>query len=243
MNFPSKFLYEVVDSTWPAANKTRVGAWMIREGQGGGQRASAATEEEPSGDINQAETAMRALGQNPLFMIRKGDDDLDQRLAARGYAIKDPVTAWACPAALLTDKAIPRVTVFTIWEPLMMMNEIWAEGGIGPGRLAVMDRTAMPKTGLLGRLNEKPGGTAFAAIHQGVAMVHAVEIVPNQRRQGMGAWLMRGAAFWAVEQGAETLSVICTDANQAANGLYASLGMQVVGQYHYRIFQSETDTK
>ena len=243
MNLPSKLLYEVVDSTWPAANKTRVGAWIIREGQSGGQRVSAATAEQPDGDIDQAETAMRTLDQSPLFMIRKGDDDLDLRLAARGYAIKDPVTVWACPAVQLTDKAIPRVTVFTIWEPLMMMNEIWAEGGIGPDRLAVMDRAAMPKTGLLGRLNEKPGGTAFAAIHQGVAMVHAVEIVPNQRRQGMGAWLMRGAAFWAVEQGAETLSVICTDTNPAANGLYASLGMQVVGHYHYRISPTETDTK
>lgn len=243
MSLSTQLLYEVVDNTWPATSKTRVGGWTIREGQDGGQRVSAATAEQSGADIDQAETAMRGLGQNPLFMIRKGDDDLDQQLAARGYAIKDPVTAWACPATLLTNKPIPRVTVFTIWEPLMMMNEIWAEGGIGPGRLAVMNRAAMPKTGLLGRLNEKPGGAAFAAIHRGVAMVHAIETVPYQRRQGMGDWLMRGAAFWAVEQGAETLSVICTDANQAANGLYASLGMQVVGQYHYRIFQSETDTK
>jgi GNAT superfamily N-acetyltransferase len=243
MSLSSKTLYEVIDNTWPAATKTRVGDWTIRDGQGGGQRASAATAEQPGGDIDQAETAMRDLGQTPLFMIRRGDDDLDQQLAARGYVIKDPVTAWACPAASLTDKPIPRVTVFTIWEPLMMMNEIWAAGGIGSGRLAVMDRVAMPKTGLLGRLNEKPGGVAFAAIHQAVAMVHAVEIVPFQQRQGMGAWLMRGAAFWAVVHGAETLSVICTNANHAANGLYASLGMQVVGQYHYRILPTETDTK
>lgn len=243
MNIPSTLLYDVIDNTWPAASRNRLGAWTIRQGQGGGQRVSAATAEQPGGDIDQAETAMRDLGQTPLFMIRKGDDDLDQRLAARGYVIKDPVTAWACPVSLLTDTSIPRVTVFTIWEPLMMMNEIWAAGGIDPGRLAVMDRAAMPKTGLLGRQNEKPGGAAFAAIHQGVAMVHAIEIVPNQRRQGMGAWLMRGAAFWAVEQGAETLSVICTDANQAANGLYASLGMQTVGQYHYRISPTEMDTK
>ncbi|MBL4767136.1 MAG: GNAT family N-acetyltransferase [Rhodobacteraceae bacterium] len=243
MTLSTKTLYEVIDHTWPAATKTHLGAWMIRGGQGGGQRASAATAEEPGGDIEQAETAMRELGQTPLFMIRKGDDDLDQRLAARGYVIKDPVTAWACPATSLTDKPLPRVTVFTIWEPLKIMNEIWVKGGIGPGRLAVMDRVVMPKTGLLGRQNEKPGGAAFAAIHQDVAMVHAVEIVPFQQRQGMGAWLMRGAAFWALEQGAETLSVICTDANAAANGLYASLGMQVVGQYHYRILATGTDTK
>ena len=101
----------------------------------------------------------------------------------------------------------------------------------------------MPRTGLLGRLNEKPGGAAFAAIHRGVAMVHAIEVLPDQQRQGMGAWLLRAAAFWAVEQGADVLSLICLESNTAANALYASLGMQVVGHYHYRILPTETDTK
>lgn len=243
MSLTAEKLYDVIDCSWPAATKTRVGAWTIREGQNGGQRVSAATAEQSGGDIEQAEKAMRDLGQQPLFMIRKGDDELDQRLAKRGYAIKDPVQAWACPVSTLTDKPVPRVTVFAIWEPLMMMKEIWADAGIGPGRLAVMDRAAMPKTGLLGRLNEKPGGAAFIAIHRDVAMVHAIEVLPHQQRQGMGAWLLRGAAFWAEEQGADTLSLICLTSNEAANGLYASLGMQVVGQYHYRILPTETDTK
>lgn len=243
MNLTAEKLYDVVDCTWPAANKTRVGAWTIREGQGGGQRVSAATAEQPGGDIEQAEQAKRALGQHPLFMIRKGDDDLDQQLAARGYIIKDPVQAWACPVSSLTDIPIPRVTVFAIWEPLMMMKEIWADAGIGPARFAVMDRAPMPKTGLLGRLNEKPGGTAFAAIHRNVAMVHAIEVPQYQRQQGMGKWLMRGAAFWAAEQGADTLSLISLISNDAANRLYASLGMTVVGQYHYRTLPTETDSK
>jgi hypothetical protein len=45
---------------------------------------------------------------------------------------------------------------------------------------------------------------------------------------------MRAAAFWAQEQGAQTLSVICTKANAGANGLYQTLGMAIVGEYHYR---------
>ena len=45
---------------------------------------------------------------------------------------------------------------------------------------------------------------------------------------------MRAAAFWARDNGAHTVSVMCTDANGPANGLYASLGMEVVGKYHYR---------
>ena len=66
-------------------------------------------------------------------------------------------------------------------------------------------------------------------------MLHALEVLPHQRRKGVGVWMMRQAAYWAADQGAEELVVICTRANTGANALYASLGMRAVGQYHYRI--------
>jgi GNAT superfamily N-acetyltransferase len=213
-----------------------MGPWTLRDGQGGGKRVSAATTSRPVTDaeIAQAEQAMMDMGQSRLFMIREGDDALDDQLKTRGYQQIDTSIMYACPSVQLTDIPIPPVTIFAIWEPLSIMIEIWAQGGIGPARLAVMDRAVGPKTGFLARFNEKPGGTAYAAIHDGTAMVHAVEVLPHQRRLGVGNWIMRAAAFWAVEQGADTLSVICTEQNRAANALYASLGMTVVGQYHYR---------
>ncbi len=229
-------LAALIDGTWPAARFVRAGPFTLREGQGGGSRVSAATAEGPAteADIDAAEAGMRAMGQVPIFMLREGEDDLDARLAARGHEIFDPVNAWACPVAQLTDIPLPRVTVLPIWEPLAIMREIWAGGGIGPARLAVMQRARGPKTGLLARFNDKPGGVAFVAIHDGAAMVHALEILPHQRRQGLGKWMMRGAAFWAAEQGAQTLAVLCTRANAGANALYSSLGMKIVGRYHYR---------
>ncbi|TDK43943.1 GNAT family N-acetyltransferase [Antarcticimicrobium luteum] len=235
------WLFDVIDGTWPAARYVRQGPWILREGQGGGSRVSAASAAGPAtaGDIAGAEQAMRAMGQTPLFMIRPGDGDLDALLEARGYAVKDPVSAYACPIGQLTDIPIPRVTVLQVWEPLAIMREIWAEAGIGPARLAVMARAEGPKTGLLARFNDKPGGTAFVAIHDGVAMLHALEILPHQRKQGLGQWMMRGAAHWAEKQGAHTLAVVCTRENDGANALYSRLGMSVVGQYHYRIWQGE----
>lgn len=228
--------YAVVDGTWPPASKRELGPITLREGQGGGSRVSAATANGPvsSDDIAAAEAEMQAMGQDALFMIRDGDAALDAQLEARGYEVKDPVNIWSCPPAQLTDVAIPRVTTFCVWEPLEIQRETWAAGGIGPERVAVMERAAGPKTALLGRYNDKPAGAGFVAIHDGVAMVHALEILPHQRRRGMGAWMVRQAAFWAVEQGAKELALVCTKANAGANGLYASLGMDLVGQYHYR---------
>lgn len=187
-------------------------------------------------DIDAAEVAMRAMGQKRIFCLRPGDEALDAQLAARGYEVLDPVNIYMCPVDHLTDLPIPRVTVFTTWEPLAIMREIWAQGGVGPARVAVMERATGPKIGLLLRNNDQPAGAGFVAIQDGVAMVHALEILPDHRRQGLGNWAMRAAAFWARDNGAQTLSVICTKANDGANGLYHALGMEIVGEYHYRQF-------
>lgn len=234
-------LYDAIDGTWPAARFETLGPWLLRDGQGGGKRVSAATASEPvaEDDIPAAEKGMRGYGQTPLFMVREGDQSLDAALATRGYGIVDPVNAYVAPVSLLTDIPIPRVTAFAIWEPLAIMAEIWAKGGIGPDRLNVMAR-AQTKTGILGRWNEKPAGTAFAAIHDGIAMVHAVEVLPHQRRQGMASWLMRRAAYWAAENGAHTLAVLCTEENTAANLLYQRLGFRKLCGYHYRQHPEDT---
>ena len=228
--------YDVCDQTWPAATTKEVGPFTLRKGLGGGSRVSATTlaGDFTPAELDAAEAAMRGSGQRMVFQIREGQEALDTAVAARGYEVFDPVNFYACPVDLLCDEPLPRVRVLAVWEPLALMREIWAAGGIGPERLAVMARAKGPKTGLLGRLEDKPAGVAFAAIHDGTAMVHAVEVAPAWRRKGMGRWFMRGAAFWARDHGAAELSVICTKANAPANALYTSLGMTHVGSYHYR---------
>lgn len=235
MNVTVQKLYDVCDATWPAAALHQLGAWTLREGQGGGKRVSAATANRAFElkDLAQAEAEMSKMGQSALFMIREGDDALDKLLAEQGYAVVDPVVMYSIPVKEMTQIPIPPVTTFCVWEPLAIMAEIWGKGGIGPARLNVMER-AEQKTAIFSRWNEKPAGAAFAAVSDGVCMVHAVEILAHQRRQGVGVWMMRQAALWAQKQGADELAVLCTTANTAANGLYKSLGFRVRGHYHYR---------
>lgn len=229
-------LYDVTEGTWPPAHLAQIGPVMIRDGQGGGKRVSAATAagRVSAADLPAAEAAMRGLGQTPLFQIRAGDAALDALLAAQGYSIVDPVNLYAAPVDRLIRETPPRVTTFVLWEPLEIMREIWAEGGIGPERLNVMARARGPKTGLLGRHDNHPAATGYVAVHDGIAMVHALEVRARHRRAGMGRLMMVQAAHWAAAQGAGTISVICTQANGAANGLYAAMGFAPVGTYHYR---------
>ncbi|MEL7090839.1 MAG: GNAT family N-acetyltransferase [Pseudomonadota bacterium] len=229
-------LYSAIDGTWPAAEYRPLGPWMLRNGAGGGKRVSAATANHAvtAADIETAEAEMVAMGQDRLFMLTDGQETLDADLADRGYAVIDPVQLYACPTAQLTDVPIPRVTAFAIWEPLAIMEEIWAAGGIGAARLAVMAR-AKTKTGIFARAKDKPAGVGFAAVHDGICVVHAVEVLEHQRRQGVATWIMRRAAFWAAEQGAHTLAVLCVKDNTPANTLYQRLGFAPVCDYHYRI--------
>ncbi|MBK1634979.1 GNAT family N-acetyltransferase [Rhodovulum adriaticum] len=234
MSLPDLFAGQ--EATWPPAATHRVGPWCIRDGQGGGKRVSAATATAPvtDADIAQAETAMAALDQDALFMVRPGDEALDGLLALRGYRIVDPVMILAAPVAPLAAMPPPPVTAFTVAAPLAILHEVWAENGIGPARLAVMDRVKGPKTALLARQNDRAAGAGFAAIHGTRCFVHALSVSPAHRRQGAAVNMMRAAAGWAQDHGAETLVVLVTEDNAAARALYASLGFANVGSYHYR---------
>lgn len=230
-------VYDLIDATWPAADFHPVGPWIIREGQGGGSRVSAATSKSRVGadEWLMAEQAMLDLGQSPIFMIRPGDEGFDTLLAAAGYVIRDPVTAYTAPVFGLAALDLTAKTAFRAWPPLAIQAEIWATGGIGPARLAIMDRVAGPKTSFLGRVRDLAAGCAFVACHADQAMLHALEVLPAHRRQGLGRHLLVASARWAQAQGAQTLSLVVTRANTGANALYTSLGMGVVGQYHYRV--------
>ena len=230
-------LIEVCEATWPPAATHRVGAWVVRDGAGGGKRVSAATENWPTteADLPVAEKAMRDAGMDPLFQIRAGDEHLDEMLEKHGYDIIDPVNIWVIPVAELTREQLPPVSAFAIWPMLSIMTELWEEGGINEHRRAVMDRADCPKTALLARTDDTPAGVGFVGMHDGIAMAHALHVDTKLRRMGTGQNLLKQAAKWAQEQGAEFLSLIVTQGNHAANPLYANLGMHLVGHYHYRV--------
>ena len=229
-------LTSLINATWPAKSLRDVDGWTIREGAGGGSRVSAATAT-TGASLEQhsvAANAMRKLGQTPLFMVRAGEDELDALLERDGYVIKDPVTYYTAPTKVLAKQRPPAVTCFEVWPPLAAQAEIWAQGGIDTARFAIMDRVNGTKTTILGRLNDTPAGTAFAAIHDGTAMLHAIETAVTHRRKGLGRHMLTAMSFWAQDQGADTVALLVTRANVAANALYASLGMTPVGGYHYR---------
>lgn len=224
-------LAAVMEATWPPLASHDLGPFRLRDGGGGGKRVSAATAED-AWDFDALSEAEAAMAE-PLFTIRQGDEQLDQALAFRGYRVVDPVLAYAAPVAALAGVP-PALSCFPHWPPLEAARLVWAEGGIGPARVAVMERVQGPKTVILGRSQDRPAAAAFVALCGQEAMLHALEVRPLARRQRLARHILCAAAAWAQEQGALRLSLVVTEQNLAARALYASAGMALVGRYHYR---------
>lgn len=221
-------LFEALEATWPPAASRQVGPFRLRDGAGGGKRVSAALLD---GDFSPA--ALEAVADQPLFQLRPGQEALDAALVERGYRKIDPTIMMQAPVAALAEKPRP-VSLPTIWPPLAIQRRIWEEGHVGPERVAVMLRACDPKMSFIARIRDKPAGVGFVAIHRGIAMLHALHVEPAFRREGIGVRMVRGMAYWAEQQGAETFALAVTEANAAARALYRGLGMAEVAAYHYR---------
>lgn len=228
-------IFAAIDATWPPARMVDKAPWRLREGMGGGQRVSSATADTPvtETDIDPAEAGMRELGQRPIFMIRPQDQALDAMLEARGYDVVDPVTAYAIEAEKLA-RDLPPAAAIPAWPPLAIQREIWQQSGIGPARVAVMERAATPRTAILGRSGDTPAGVAYVGVSGAIAMLHALEVLPAFRRTGVARNILHRAANWALLQGASWLTLVVVTANAPANALYRRLSMTPVTAYHYR---------
>jgi GNAT superfamily N-acetyltransferase len=235
-------LLRALEATWPAAAVDEAAApgWRLRHGAGGGKRVSAASAAIPGAvpDIAAAEAAMQANRQDRLFALREGEEALDAALAARGYEMVDPTVLYAGDPAALAALALPKgVTWVEVRAPLALLTDIWAAGGIDPARRAVMDRCAGPRATLMARTDAATAGCAFVGLDGDIAMIHAIEVRPDRRRQGAGAALLAGAAHIARDHGAAALALAVTEANAGARALYVRAGMVETGRYHYRLLR------
>ena len=236
----SSHIFETIDLTWPAEEFLEVPKWKLRKSIKGGKRVSAATTigECCVSDIQFVENTLAEWRQDKLFMIKAGEKSLDEALKKRGYYIVDPTNIWSISSKALSILEVPPVTTFSIFPPLAIQRELWIANGIDTSRIEIMDRVKTPKTTIFGRINGKPAASAFVAVANKIAMVHALIVDHKCQRQGMGKFVMQKVGAWANQQGAENVVVLCTKQNQSANNFYKILGMQVIGEYHYRLFKT-----
>ena len=240
-------LLAAIDATWPAIAREALGGWLLRRGdRGGGRRASSVF---PTGDpdrpldaaIATAEARMRAWGQRSYFQIGGAPDHaLDAALEARGYAVEAPCGILSAPIAPVAAAGTGGRMVVRVRAPLALFDEMWAAGGIGPARRAVMARCALPKETLMLREDDRIAAACFLAVHDGIAVMSALHVAPPFRRRGLGRAAVAAAAEIGAELGASWIAFSVEDANAPALALYRGLGIEERARYHYRVAPQET---
>jgi len=223
------------ETTWPAAESADTGALRSGRGLGAGGRVSSSIALSPdwsAADLSAAEAQHRAWGQRPMFRLPDSDERLGRALAGLGYRPEAPTAVMVADCAALAV-APPALGTFAVWPPMAIQRDLWSAGNINPARQAVMDRVTGPRISLLGRLDDRAAGAAFVAVEGRVAMIHAIEVVPQFRRRGLARWMLGAAALWAGQQGADRLGLAVSRANIGARALYDCMGFAEVGGYSY----------
>lgn len=227
------------EETSPAVETAMAGGFRVGRGAGAGGRCGSARPigEWSLSDIALAEECHDRWCQPRLFRVMEGDAKLIASLQARGYRLEAPTLVLEAKVSELAALQPPPMTSFAIWPPLAIQRRIWDETGIDAARQSVMTRAPAPKTALLGRIHDRAAAAgfvaAFGSADSRVALLHALAVLPQFRRQGLAGWLAREAAIWARGQAASRLAVAVTDSNAPARALYDSLGFTCAGRYVY----------
>ncbi|MEM1374480.1 MAG: GNAT family N-acetyltransferase [Pseudomonadota bacterium] len=236
MTLSTREIAEAVWVTWPGEATVDGGAFTLRRSGDDSRRSRAATANRAVSDAEIATAAqtMRSWGQPAMFWVPGDAPDFEAQLSALGCTSHDASWYYVAPVSMLAARTPPRVSTFEIWEPLAIMADIFAATGTSRDRQGVMARAQCPKTTIFGRVDAKPAGVAYVGAHGPLAMVHALGVLPEHRRKGLAAHMMAQTAIWAAGQGCTQIGLAVGQANAAACALYASLGMEAVGHYHYR---------
>lgn len=231
---------------WPAAEVEDLGAWRLRFTDGVTRRGNSVWTYGASGApvdacIARAEAFYAERGRRAMFQLGPltRPDDLDERLAERGYAIDAPVSLQTAAAAAVASVGEGLPTAELCSGP---DAEWWALAGAGSRFRDVPD----VYRALLARM---PGRVGYALVRQhgatvatglGVAEgrwlgVYSMLTAPDRRGRGLGRALLASLGRFAVSAGATHLYLQVERDNPSALSLYARAGFRELAGYRYRV--------
>ncbi|WP_422743676.1 GNAT family N-acetyltransferase [Micromonospora sp. WMMD754] len=235
------------DEAWPAPVRGRLGDWRLRSAAGWTGRANSAL---PIGDPDRplpaaldavqhwyADRGQPALVNTPLPLAAPVGAELD----ARGWTSRPPVLVQTVPLAALTapdaDVAPERpVTLADAPADDWLAVAADRKGGLPAEARHVLTAVARVRFAELrvdGRLLAVGRGTVTGEGRWfGVSLL---EVLPEARRQGFAAAVVRALAGWAAAEGASRAFLQVEQRNVGAVALYRRLGFTTHHTYLTRV--------
>jgi N-acetylglutamate synthase len=227
---------------WPALETARLDGWLWRFSDGGSQRANSVsaltyTGRDIEASIDVVEQRYAARGKSSMFQVgtSSAPADLDERLARRGYTIKDP-----CNTLVKSIDCNVRLPVGV--EVLARATPEWIDcytSVITPERRRIAPQILAripPAAGFFAlRAEGRIIATALGVANDCVVIAECVATRAEARGQGAGHAIMRGLEHWGRLQGCSIAALQALTQNAPAQALYKSLGYAAKGGYHLRV--------
>ncbi|MGH6815924.1 MAG: GNAT family N-acetyltransferase [Hyphomicrobiaceae bacterium] len=230
---------------WPAFATLPIDGWLWRYSEGGSQRANSVatlsfTGSDVEAAIDEAERRYRRYNAAPSFQVSEiaAPNDLDRRLAARGYDVVEPCTTLVRQVRRMEERPVG-LRIAT--DPTADWLEVYS-GVVTADRQRTAPRILRnvphPRAFCAVCRDGRVVSTALAVALEDIVIAECVAVRAEERRRGAATAAMQGVAAWAAEQGASVVALQAAVDNTAAQALYAGLGFERAGSYRMRVINS-----
>jgi ribosomal protein S18 acetylase RimI-like enzyme len=229
----------------PALRTVYYDGWLLRFADGYTRRANSAQSlyysviplEEK---IDHCEKVYAAQGQRTIFKLTTGSqpDDLDRRLAERGYAVEAPSKVLlrslenfegdedelSSTREQPDDEWIAQYCELAEYDP----NHL-------PTMRKMLEQIIPPTVYKVLRLPDQTVACGVAVLERGYLGMIDIAVNPALREQGWGTRLVTSLLAWGKKRGATQAYLQVQGDNTAALRLYEKLGYREMYQYWYRV--------
>jgi ribosomal protein S18 acetylase RimI-like enzyme len=232
-------------NAWPSVHTLLLGGWVLRFAGGYTRRANSVIPLYPvEGDVGEQIAACEALyhaqGLPVIFKMTSActPPDLDDRLAARGYAF-DAHTSVQVLGLKDRDLSVPANLDLSPqaegdWQAAFnRMHHLAGETAQKHGRILaqILPQTAYAALAANGQI----AACGLGVLQDGYLGLFDVITDEGQRRRGYARQLMEGLLAWGQQQGAHTAYLQVMLNNPPALALYTGLGFREAYRYWYRV--------
>lgn len=233
-------LEPLADDAWPARERVTLGGWRLNATSGYSMRINAcwtlgAPDRDVEAAISEAEAWFQARGLPPRFKLTDGacaPADLDQRLAARGYAPTKETLVMLGPTG---GQGSDRVEISTAPDDAFEAVFTVTAGDPEDGRERLETLRRIPAPARFARLDidSAPAAIGASAIGGGFAGIFGMRTAPDHRRKGLARLVLRALLAEASTLSADRAWLQVEADNAPAIQLYVNEGFAPAYRYRY----------
>lgn len=228
-------------TAWPAIERASLGEWVLFAGDGFSRRRNSVVPTGPlpndlAGHLDDAAAWYGARRLPALYRITPTcDPAVDDALAHRGFSFESPVLVMT--RSLPADEVSGNIVASSVATDEWISTELDAFGidrSLADPWLAAIRSVPSPARFVMSVDGAQPAGAGFGVVVDGLLGVFEMAVLPGDRCRGHAKRMVSALHSFGYREGAEQAFLQVVEDEDAAVGLYRSVGYEVSHRYWYR---------